>query len=151
MTHRATKSSPIRCKKRTGGLKRANTCPNEDIRQSKNLRNQELHELPSNKAVRIQEEIQVETFPLRPIKNWRWMYTGQREGWGEPKGNFGNFRVRSWDHHSRTTQYRERKTRSVAGIYDEVQGLYAVAKVCVTDFTLFSNPFLNALDVTILV
>ena len=43
------------------------------------------------------------------------------------------------------------KTPSVVGIRDEVQGLYAVAKVCVTDFTLFSNPFLNAMDVTILV
>ena len=43
------------------------------------------------------------------------------------------------------------KTRSVADIRDEVQGLCAVAKVWVTDFTLFSNPFLNAMDVTILV
>ena len=43
------------------------------------------------------------------------------------------------------------KTRSVAGIRDEVQGLWAVANVWVTDFTLFSNPFLNAMDVTILV
>ena len=67
MTHRVNKSSPIRRKKRTGGLKQANTCPNKDIRQSKQRLNQELHELPSNKAVRIQEEIKVETFPLRPI------------------------------------------------------------------------------------
>ena len=43
------------------------------------------------------------------------------------------------------------KTRSVAGICDEVQGLCAVEKVWVTDFTLFSNPFLNVIDVTILV
>ena len=43
------------------------------------------------------------------------------------------------------------KTRSVASIRDEVQGLCAVAKVWVTDFTLFCNPFLNAMDVTILV
>ena len=43
------------------------------------------------------------------------------------------------------------KTRSVAGIHDEVYGLCAVAKVWVTDFTLFSNPFLNAMDITILV
>ena len=43
------------------------------------------------------------------------------------------------------------KTRSVAGIRDEVQGLCAVAKVWVTDFALFSNPFLDAMDVTILV
>ena len=43
------------------------------------------------------------------------------------------------------------KTRSVTGICDEVQGLCAVAKVWVTDFTLFSNPFLNVMAVTILV
>ena len=43
------------------------------------------------------------------------------------------------------------KTRSVAGIRDEVQGLCAVAKVWVTDFTLFSNCFLNAIEVTILI
>ena len=43
------------------------------------------------------------------------------------------------------------KTQSVTGIRDEVQGLCAVAKVWVTDLSLFSNPFLNMIDVTILV
>ena len=43
------------------------------------------------------------------------------------------------------------KTRSVSGIRDEVPGRCAVAKIWVTDFTLFSNPFQNAMDVTILV
>ena len=46
---------------------------------------------------------------------------------------------------------RKVTTRSVTGIRDEVQGLYAVAKVWVIDVTLFSNPFLNVMDVTILV
>ena len=39
--------------------------------------------------------------------------------------------------------------RSVAEIHDEVQGLCVVAKVLVSDFNLFFNPFLNAMDVTI--
>ena len=44
---------------------------------------------------------------------------------------------------------RKVKTPSVTGIHDVVQGLCRVAKVWVTDFTLFSNPSLNAMDITI--
>ena len=58
---------PNQTQEEDGRVKTSKYMSNEDIRQSKKRRNHELHELPSNKAVRIQEEIKVETIPLRPI------------------------------------------------------------------------------------
>ena len=40
----------------------------------------------------------------------------------------------------------KRKTRSFASVPDELQGLCYIAHTWVTDFTLFGNPFLNAMD-----
>ena len=45
----------------------------------------------------------------------------------------------------------KKKTRSVSSVVDALQDHCAIAKIWVTDFTLFSNPFLNAAEVNILV
>ena len=44
-----------------------------------------------------------------------------------------------------------KKTRSVSGVVDALQGHYPIAKVWVTNFSLLSNPFLNAAEVNIIV
>ena len=45
----------------------------------------------------------------------------------------------------------KKKTRSVFEVVDVLQGHCAIAKIWVTDFTLFSNPLLNVAEVNILV
>ena len=45
----------------------------------------------------------------------------------------------------------KKQTQSVSGVVDVLQGHCAIAKIWVTDFTLFSNTCLNAAEVNILI
>ena len=45
----------------------------------------------------------------------------------------------------------KKKTQSASSVVDALQGHCAIAKIWVTDFTLCSNPFINVVEVNILV
>ena len=167
MTQKRSKSLPIKAKKRAKALKRASTMPNEAV--GKKRKSPELYELPSNKSIRIQDAITVESPPLRPIGSNKTKGSVQDKENGDPEPEDPED-PEDPEEVDRTAELSEtfgsdedevivveqpktgkKKTRSVSGVVDAWQGPCAIAKIWVTDFTLFSNPFLNAAKVNIIV
>ena len=141
--------------------------PNEAV--SKKRKSPELYELPSNKSIRIQDAIKVESPPLGPIGSNKTKGSVQDKENGDPEpedpedpgdpeeidctAEVSETSVSDEDEVMvvKSPKTGKKKTRSVSGVVDALQGHCAIAKIWFTDFTLFSNPFLNAAEINILV
>ena len=165
MTEKGSKSSPIKAKKRAKALKRGSTIPNEVV--GKKQKSPELYELPSNKSIGIQDAIKVESPPSPPIgsKKTKGSMPDKENGDPAPEDPEDSEdpeevdRAAELSETSRSDENEvmvveqpkteKKKTRSVSGVVDALQGHCAIVKIWVTDSTLCSNPLLNAAEVNI--